>query len=56
MTTSSKGNNSGLTRRHTLAMAGAGALVAGLGMRPAGAAPLATVRQGYQTNMWGMPT
>ncbi len=33
---------------------GAGVLAAGLGARPAFA--LETVRQGYQTNMWGMPT
>ncbi len=45
----------GITRRHALAGAGAGVLAAGLGMRPASAA-LETVRQGYQTNMWGMPT
>src|SRR5499433_33461 len=44
----------GLTRRHYLAITGAGALAAGLGVRPAAA--LETVRQGYQTNMWGMPT
>ncbi len=45
----------GLTRRHYLAASGAGVLAAGLGMRP-GHAAMATVRQGYQTNMWGMPT
>ena len=45
----------GLTRRHALAGAGAGMLAAGFGMSGAKAA-LATVRQGYQTNMWGMPT
>ena len=44
----------GLTRRHYLAASGAGALALGFGMRPAAA--LETVRQGYQTNMWGMPT
>src|SRR5689334_12929883 len=44
----------GLTRRHYLAVTSAGALAAGLGVRPAAA--LETVRQGYQTNMWGMPT
>src|SRR5689334_24690031 len=44
----------GITRRHCLAAAGAGVLTAGLGVRPAAA--LETVRQGYQTNMWGMPT
>ena len=47
--------NKGLTRRHVVAGAGAGALAAGLGVRTASAA-MATVRQGYQTNMWGMPT
>src|SRR6266568_5884112 len=46
--------NTGITRRSYLAVTGAGALVAGLGVRPAAA--LETVRQGYQTNMWGMPT
>ena len=45
----------GITRRHALATTGAGVLAAGLGMRSADAA-LETVRQGYQTNMWGMPT
>src|SRR5215471_20625126 len=44
----------GLTRRDTLAAGGALALTAGFGVRPALA--LDTVRQGYQTNMWGMPT
>src|SRR5206468_589392 len=34
---------------------GAGVLAAGLGARPA-SAQLATIRQGYQTNIWGMPT
>jgi ABC-type nitrate/sulfonate/bicarbonate transport system substrate-binding protein len=43
-----------LTRRQCLA-AGAGILVAGAGAgRPAFA--LDTLRQGYQTNIWGMPT
>jgi ABC-type nitrate/sulfonate/bicarbonate transport system substrate-binding protein len=45
----------GLTRRQFAAASGAGLLTAGLGFRPARAA-LDTVRQGYQTNMWGMPT
>ena len=45
----------GITRRHALAATGAGVLAAGLGVRSASAA-MATVRQGYQTNMWGMPT
>jgi len=44
----------GITRRHALVATGAGVLAAGFGARPALAA--ATVRQGYQTNMWGMPT
>src|SRR5665213_4142347 len=44
-----------ITRRHALAATGAGVLAAGLGVRGASAA-LETVRQGYQTNMWGMPT
>ena len=44
----------GMTRRQYLATTGAGVLAAGLGARPAAA--LETVRQGYQTNMWGMPT
>ncbi len=44
----------GITRRHYLAATGAGVLAAGFGVRPAAA--LETVRQGYQTNMWGMPT
>jgi NitT/TauT family transport system substrate-binding protein len=45
----------GITRRHALAAASASVLAAGLGVRGARAA-LETVRQGYQTNMWGMPT
>jgi ABC-type nitrate/sulfonate/bicarbonate transport system substrate-binding protein len=44
-----------LTRRQCLAVSGAGALAMGLGaVRPAAAAE--TIRQGYQTNIWGMPT
>jgi NitT/TauT family transport system substrate-binding protein len=45
----------GITRRHALATTGAGVLAAGLGVRPSWGA-MASVRQGYQTNMWGMPT
>src|SRR5919107_1352341 len=45
--------DSELTRRQYLAAAGA-ILAAGLA-RPAHAADV-TIRQGYQTNMWGMPT
>jgi ABC-type nitrate/sulfonate/bicarbonate transport system substrate-binding protein len=44
----------GMTRRQALAAAGAGVLATGFGGRSAFA--LETVRQGYQTNMWGMPT
>jgi NitT/TauT family transport system substrate-binding protein len=44
-----------LTRRQCLATGAAGALAFGLTARPA-AAVIATVRQGYQTNIWGMPT
>jgi NitT/TauT family transport system substrate-binding protein len=44
-----------ITRRHALAATGVGVLAAGLGVRPS-LAEMATVRQGYQTNMWGMPT
>ena len=46
--------NKGLTRRQTLVATGAGVLAAGFGLRPAFADT--TVKQGYQTNMWGMPT
>jgi NitT/TauT family transport system substrate-binding protein len=45
----------GMTRRHYLAATGAGALALGLGAQPA-LAQLANIRQGYQTNIWGMPT
>jgi ABC-type nitrate/sulfonate/bicarbonate transport system substrate-binding protein len=46
----------GLTRRQALIAGGAGALALGAGLRTAGAADAVTLRQGYQTNMWGMPT
>src|SRR5436305_2716990 len=45
----------GLTRRHMLAATGATVLTAGFGLTPATAADV-TIRQGYQTNIWGMPT
>lgn len=48
--------NGGFTRRHFLAASGASVLVAGLGHSELVAAALEPVRQGYQTNMWGMPT
>ncbi len=49
-----KSNPIAFTRRQYLAATGAGVLAAGLGARPAFA--LETIRQGYQTNIWGMPT
>src|SRR5215831_9605461 len=49
-----KASHAGMTRRHCLA--GTGALL-GTALLPARSAPAAdAVRQGYQTNMWGMPT
>src|ERR1700752_562822 len=42
-----------MTRRHYLSATGAGAIALGLG--PA-SAQMATVRQGYQTNIWARPT
>jgi ABC-type nitrate/sulfonate/bicarbonate transport system substrate-binding protein len=45
----------GIGRRRFLAASGAAALAAGIGI-PARAQQGATVRQGYQTNIWGMPT
>jgi len=44
-----------LTRRHYLATSGAGILALGLGSTRGVAAP-ETIKQGYQTNIWGMPT
>ncbi len=44
-----------LTRRQCLAAAGAGALAMGLSASRRAAA-VETIRQGYQTNIWGMPT
>ena len=44
----------GMTRRQCLAATAAGVLAAGLRPRPASA--LEPIRQGYQTNIWGMPT
>jgi NitT/TauT family transport system substrate-binding protein len=46
---------SALTRRQCLTVGGAGALALSSAVRPAPAAT-ATIRQGYQTNIWGMPT
>src|SRR5215831_8307140 len=47
------GRPRGMTRRQYLAATGAAALTTGL-VRPALA--LDAIRQGYQTNIWGMPT
>lgn len=44
-----------LTRRQYITATGASALALGLGAAPA-SAQMATIRQGYQTNIWGMPT
>jgi NitT/TauT family transport system substrate-binding protein len=44
-----------LTRRHTLGLCGAGALSLSFKAHPA-IAQATVVRQGYQTNLWGMPT
>ena len=44
-----------LNRRQVLAVTGAGLLAGGAGVRMAAAADV-TIRQGYQTNIWGMPT
>ena len=46
---------SAITRRHYLAASGAGVLALGLGSTRGVAAP-ETIKQGYQTNIWGMPT
>src|SRR6202161_523107 len=44
-----------MTRRQYLAAAGAGAMALGLGSARRAAA-LETIPQGYQNNIWGMPT
>ena len=44
-----------MNRRHVVAGIGATALTAASGWSPALAADV-TIRQGYQTNIWGMPT
>ena len=46
----------GINRRQYLAATGASVLVLGLGSNRDAIAQAATFRQGYQTNMWGMPT
>lgn len=44
-----------MTRRHYLAAGAAGVLAGGIGFASRAVAA-ETIRQGYQTNMWGMPT
>jgi NitT/TauT family transport system substrate-binding protein len=44
------------TRRRYLAASSAGVLAASLGLLRPAAAQTAPIRQGYQTNVWGMPT
>jgi NitT/TauT family transport system substrate-binding protein len=51
-----KKEDQGFNRRQFLVASGAGALAASGLWRPSFAAEMATIRQGYQTNMWGMPT
>jgi ABC-type nitrate/sulfonate/bicarbonate transport system substrate-binding protein len=46
----------GINRRQYLATSGAAALAAAFGLPGQAAAQGAPLRQGYQTNMWGMPT
>jgi ABC-type nitrate/sulfonate/bicarbonate transport system substrate-binding protein len=45
-----------MNRRQYLMATGAGILAAGLAAPSSWAADQVTIRQGYQTNMWGMPT
>jgi NitT/TauT family transport system substrate-binding protein len=47
--------HSAMTRRQCLAVAGTGVLAMSLAA-PRRAAAAETIRQGYQTNIWGMPT
>src|SRR5262245_30801005 len=49
-------NSTLLNRRQYLGATGATVLVLGLGSNRDAAAQGVTIRQGYQTNMWGMPT
>jgi ABC-type nitrate/sulfonate/bicarbonate transport system substrate-binding protein len=51
-----KKEDQGFNRRQFLVASGAGAIAASGLWRPSFAAEMATIRQGYQTNMWGMPT
>jgi NitT/TauT family transport system substrate-binding protein len=49
-------NRNDVTRRQVLAGGGAGLIVLGMGGTPGFAQAGTLVRQGYQTNIWGMPT
>src|SRR5215471_19196600 len=46
----------GITRRQYLTASVAGAMAASLGSPRSATAQVAIIRQGYQTNLWGMPT
>jgi ABC-type nitrate/sulfonate/bicarbonate transport system substrate-binding protein len=46
----------GITRRQLLATGAAGVLPIGVDLPSPASAQTAAIRQGYQTNMWGMPT
>jgi NitT/TauT family transport system substrate-binding protein len=46
----------GISRRQYIASVGATGLAAGFGLARPALAQGAVIRQGYQTNMWGMPT
>ena len=48
-------DKNGINRRHYLAGTSAGLVAMGLGIAPSAAQEM-MVRQGYQTNIWGMPT
>jgi NitT/TauT family transport system substrate-binding protein len=48
--------DSGFNRRRFITASAAGALAAAGLSRPSQASEMVTIRQGYQTNMWGMPT
>src|SRR5262245_13191102 len=45
-----------ISRRQYLAASGGATLAAAFGLTGSAAAQGAPVRQGYQTNLWGMPT
>jgi ABC-type nitrate/sulfonate/bicarbonate transport system substrate-binding protein len=51
-----KENYLGMTRRQYLTATGASVLVLGAGSSREAEAQAVTIRQGYQTNIWGMPT